>query len=321
MRDKLDHLIDSLLVDMSTQTEPSTRKSEFRISSFPYCPIRSLLYSKGGDESFNMEFYTSIGTAVHETLQKWLTKGNFKDKIFACWKIKETGEVIGPCLYRDIPSKYNNYTILYEEITINYNGLSGHVDLVIELLPGMFVVIDFKTTNLSDKKKRFPGEWQTKYPASQSSIIQISSYSTLLRELFGLNIVAWCLIYIDRGDVISTRHNFHKVLKPWNKKKHKNFLEFIDKACDNNKRLAKLKKILDKDAEEYSPKANKLLTRIVEHRPCTDEDSYSSWMDYGFHKGYTKRESPGVKKGECELKKFCLKGNKSCMKAIASRLD
>lgn len=316
----LDGLIDAVLLDMADTVDPSYKKrSEFRISSFPFCPIRSLLFKNEGHPHFRMEFYTSIGTAVHNTLQKYLRHGKFRDKIFACWKIIETGEVIGPCKFDDIPAKYHNYTIEYEEITINYNGLSGHVDLVMELLPGKFIVIDFKTTNL--RKTQSYRNWQRYYPASCSSIIQISSYSTLLKELFGINVVAWCLVYIDRGDVINTKHSYHKVLRPWNKKKHDKILEWIDLSCKTNKLLQKLNRILDSGKAGYNERADALLQRIVENRPCKTQEDYESWADYKFYKGTTKYgEDPGVKNGDCVLLKSCLRGSKSCLKAIHQHL-
>lgn len=323
MKDKLDQLIDDLLVDLADLKEDSNREAQFRISSFPYCPLRRLLFTGDYQESFSSNFYTTIGTAIHENLQRWLIKGSFKEKVFSCWRIVETGEIIGPCLYRDIPKKYSNYAIQYEEITIAYNGLSGHVDLVVELLPNTYVVIDFKSTNLGLKKRQYPaGEWKNKYPASRNSIIQISCYSTLLKTLFKINVVAWCLVYIDRGDPIRNKTSFHKVLRPWNKKKHNDFLSKIDQACLNNKRLLKLNTILN-TKKNYSSTARELLVKLVKNRPCTDEDSYDEWMAYGFHSYKRTKEEErrgGTKDGECVLKKQCLKGNKSCFKAVLSRL-
>jgi len=316
----LDQLIDSVLIDMSQGIDPTFRKkSEFRISSFPYCPIRSLLFKGDGYIPFSMEFFTSIGTAIHTTLQKYLRHGNFKNKIFSCWKIVETGEVIGPCRFDDIPAKYHNYTIEYEEITINYNGLSGHVDLVMELLPGKYVVIDFKSTNLRKTQKY--NNWQKYYPASRSSIIQISSYSTLLNELFGLNVVAWCLVYIDRGDVIRDKTNYHKVLRPWNQSKHDKLLSWIDLSCKSNKYLVKLNKILDSGKAGYNERADALLNRLVRNRPCKTEEDYENFMDYKFYQGPVRNgEDPGVKNGKCILLKSCLRGDKSCLKAIHQHL-
>lgn len=325
MKNKINQLLDSFLVSMSQTKVPSNRKKEFRISSFPYCPIRRLIFNELANESFKMSFYTSIGTAVHETIQKWITLNpDIRDKVYACWKIVELNEVIGPCLYKDIPRKYHNYTIEYEEITITYRGLSGHVDLVIEILPGKYLIVDFKTSNLTKNKIRYP-MWQNMYPASRSSIIQISSYSSLLTQEFGLDVIGWCLVYVDRGDVISQATSYHKVLKPWNKKKTKRFMKFIDKACDNNKLVLKLNKILDK-SKGYSEEGNKLLKSIVKNRPCVDDKTYDEWMDYAFYKGVQTADSKkedlkrGVVNGECVLKKYCLKSDKSCLKAVSDKL-
>ena len=317
LQKRIEDKLDTILMDMSKQRIGYSKTSDFRVSGLPMCPIRTLLFNEKGD-SYGMDFYTSIGTAVHETIQKWLSLGNFQNNIFACWKVKETGEILGPCFKKDIPKEYHNYTIEYEEITITYRGLSGHVDLVIEIFPGQYMVVDFKTTDLQSKKRQFP-LWQNKYPASRSSIIQISTYSTLLRKLFGLNIVAWSLVYIDRGKKIDTANDYHKVTRPWTPRKHKNMLKLINQACENDARFRKLDKLL-KDSDDFNPKAVKLLKEIVINRPCVDEESYDAWMRYKFHEGWTQKEDQGVKNGKCVLKGDCLKGSKSCYNAVMKRL-
>ena len=234
IRGELEHLIDTFMMDVSAQKAPSNRKQEFRVSSFPYCPLRSLLFSKKGDSTYSMDFYTSIGTAVHETLQKWALKSSFKDKIFCCWKSPKTKRVYGPCFFRDLPKRVQKLDLVYEEITIKYKGLSGHIDLVLEILPGKFIIIDFKTTDLTGKKLKHRAKWQEQYPAEHSSIIQISTYSTLLRKLFKINVIGWCLVYVDRGSTIQNSRSYYKLLRPWNKRKSNKMMKHIELACDNN---------------------------------------------------------------------------------------
>ena len=316
-KDLLENQLDAMLVDMASQKITTNKVSDFRASSLPNCPIRSLLFTQKTD-SYSMGFYTSIGTAVHETAQKWLAVGDFKGKIFSCWKALETGEVIGPCFKDEIPKSWDNYTVLYEEITIQYKGLSGHVDLVVELLPGMYVVVDFKTTGLEGKKRRGYG-WQKQYPASRSSIIQISTYAALLRKIFKLNIVAWCLVYVDREKVINSPRDYHKVLRPWNSKKHKHMLELIDAACEREKPFRKLLKILN-ETDEFSSKAVNLLKDMVINRPCVDEESYNEWIDYKFYQGPGGKGEEGVKDGKCVMRNSCLKGNRAAYEAIKRRL-
>lgn len=314
---RIEDAIDSMLVDMSQQHVITDKPRDFRVSGAPHCALRMLLFSKS-KASYSMDFYTSIGTAVHETAQKWLAVGGYKGRIFACWKALETGEIIGPCFKDEIPKSWDNYTVVYEEITINYRGLSGHVDLVVEILPGYFVVVDFKTTDLSGKKRQYPN-WRNFYPASRSSIMQISTYATLLRKLFKLNIVAWSLVYVDRGKVISKPDDYHKVTVRWTPKKHKNMLEHINRACENNKLLVKLNKIIA-SSDSYSEEADRLLKKLVVNRPCVDEDSYNAYMDYAFYKGYTKEESEGVRNGCCVLKDYCLDSHKAAYKAVQRKL-
>lgn len=314
---RIEDALDSMLIDMSQQKITYNKPKEFRVSGFPFCAIRNLLFTTSTD-SFSMGFYTSIGTAVHETAQKWLALSGFKGKIFACWKALETGEVIGPCFKDEIPKSWDNYTVVYEEITIKYRGLSGHVDLVVEILPGYFIVVDFKTTDLSGKKRTYPN-WRNYYPASRSSIMQISTYATLLRKIHNLNIVAWSLVYVDRGKVIQTKNDYHKVTVRWTPSKHKNMLRMINQACENNRTLVALNKLIAKSTG-YSKAADDLLKDLVRNRPCVDDASYDAYMDYGFYSGFTKEEAEGVKKGKCVMKDHCLDSNKSCYKAVQRRL-
>jgi hypothetical protein len=320
LRGQLEQLIDTFMLDVASQKEPSTRLPEFRVSSFPYCPLRSLLFSGGRDNSYSMEFYTSIGTAVHESLQKWALKSSFKDKIFCCWKEVKTKKVHGPCFFRDLPKEIRKKELIYEEITIKYKGLSGHVDLVLELLPDVFVIIDFKTTDLQGKRLRHRSKWQDQYPAEHSSIIQISTYSTLLRKLFGLNVKAWCLVYVDRASAIQNSRSYYKLMRPWTKKKSKSMMKHIERACDNNAKLTSLNKIIE-SSDEYSPKATKLLKYLVKNRPCVDEETYNDWMYYKFKKSFKTGASASTdSSGHCILRKHCQSCSKDAYKAVLSRL-
>ena len=317
LRGQLEQLIDAFMCDVASQKKEYIKKNDFRVSAFPFCPLRAFLFEQRTD-SYSMDFYTSIGTAVHETIQKWATISDFADKIYAVWQSVETGEVYGPCKQEDLPKSWDNYTLAYEEVTISYDGLSGHVDLIIEILPGKYIVIDFKTTDIGGKRVKFRSKWQDQDPASRSSIIQISSYCSLLSKIHGLNIVAWCLIYVDRGKVIQGSRDYYKVLRPWNEKKTKNMLKHIDKACANNKRLQRLRKYME-ESDDYSPKAVKTLKKMVVNRPCKDEESYDAWMDYKFFK----MKGPGgegVTDGKCDLKKDCICGSKRAYKAVKARL-
>lgn len=316
MRDRIEHQLDAMLLDMASQKRPSAKNGQigdFRVSSMPFCPLRELLFTERTD-SFSMSFYTTIGTAFHENAQTWLARSGFSGKIFSCWKCPRCGHLTEPMFKPTGGCSCGcNEDWLYEEITIKYRGLSGHVDLVVELLPGKFVVVDFKTTNLTKKKQR--AGWQNEFPASRSSITQISCYSTLLRKLFKLNIVAWCLVYIDRGDVIRTEQNYHKVLRQWTPRKHTNMLQLIDRACDHNRTLRRLEALLKGDS--YSPQAVKLLKHMVVNRPCKCDASYNEWMGYKF----SKYPDKGTRKdGQCLLKKACLTNNRAAYVAVEKLL-
>lgn len=296
-QDFVDNRIDTLLVDMSKGTRPSDRAFAFRCSSLPFCPIRAFLGMDKGQESFGMDFYTGIGTAVHEVAQRWINRGNLADRVFARWKCSECSNITDPGFKPDsCPSCGCVHPAFgYEEVEITYRGLSGHVDLIYEIAPDKFVVMDFKTTNLSEAKKR--ANWQNNYPASPSSIVQIGAYCMMLRRVYGLDVVAWSLIYVDRGKAIASHKDYHKVTRPWGARKHLHMRRLVDRACANNETLNTLRSSIAA-ADGYSEAADQALRAVVRARPCRSDDSYRAWMAYKFHR-FSKDERT------CKFKDVC----------------
>lgn len=297
---RIENFIDSALVDMGRLTAPSTRKKEFRCSSLPFCPIRSAFLEKQ-EENFRKSFYVEIGTAVHKVVQFWLSRGMAADDMFGIWVAKDGRKTKQPMLRRKAVKILKTEELEYEEVTIKWKELSGHVDLITHIGNGEYVVWDFKTTDLGGKRQF--ADWKRKFRTSPNYFIQIRSYAALLRKLFGINIVAWGLIIVDRDRPIESTKDYHKIIKPWKEHNHKKQLRLLSAANDNYLLFDEFRQIMSK-SKDYNPEAVKLLKEMIINRPCIDDESYDEWMDYAFYKG------------ECEFKKSCLKSNKAVLRRI-----
>lgn len=295
--------INSILLDISRLKETVPARTEFRCSSLPYCPIRTAFLEKG-EESFSKSFYVEIGTAVHKVVQHWMPKGRYRKDLFGVWKCPKCRKEHGPSHPPIKCEGCGGKELVYEEITLKYRNLSGHVDMITHIGNGRYVLWDFKTTDLVAKRKR---GHISKFKPSPNYFIQIRTYATLLRKLYGINIVAWTLVFIDRAKPIQALSDYHKIVRPWKKKNHAHQIRLIDAACDNNERYKKFIDALNASTE-YNPKAVKALKQMVLHRPCKTEKTYDEWMGYGFYKG------------ECELKGPCLTSNKAAYRRIQELL-
>ena len=300
---RIEHFIDSALTDMGKLEAPSTRKKEFRCSSLPFCPIRSA-FLETSKESFSKSFYVEIGTAVHKVVQFWLSRGMAADDMFGCWKAPD-GRISEPMLRPEAVKALNDNNLEYEEVTIKWKRLSGHVDLITHIGGGAYVVWDFKTTDLGGKRQH--AGWKRNFRTSPNYFIQIRSYAALLRRLFGINIVAWGLIIVDRDRPIQTTADYHKIIRPWKMKNHKKQMRLLEAANDNYKIFQMFQSEMAR-SKEYNPEAVRLLKEMIVNRPCIDDESYDEWMDYAFYKG------------ECELKEACLKSNKAVYRRIQELL-
>lgn len=312
---EVESFINRFMVSTADLTLPNNRKPELRCSGLPFCPIRSFLELDKHEDSFNMEFYTSIGTAVHDTHQKWLTRSTFGGRIYGEWSCTNP-----ECNRQYPPQLQPKYCksckgkLQYKEITISYtpegkaSTLSGHVDMVVEISSGKYIVVDFKTTDLSGKKRKYPTDWRDKYPSSPSYIVQISSYATLLRETLGLNIVATVLVFVDRANPIKRASDFYAYVKPWDENRHYKMLKWINLACSNHRKLRRLNRIIN-NSDFFSLKAMRSLQSMIATRPCTTPRSYSVYMEKKFYRG------------GCELKDACLESDKKVFKAVLEKIN
>ncbi|WYW01263.1 CRISPR/Cas system associated protein [Pseudomonas phage vB_PpuM-SKa-4] len=214
-----------------------TRVMDLHPSSFPFCPIyhaiatlESGLVMEREEEVVGGGFYTSIGTAVHETFQhavsltpfamgdtarrnakvldtatkKKLSRQKFMKGLkraivgdYYCKKCKHNHEFSphpGKCV------KCGHKFFRYEELAVRYGkNITGHTDGLL-WLDGKYYVIDYKTTS-SYKVMKHQKEGGV-FPA-KANVPQIKSYIVLLEMMHNIVIEGWMLIYI-------TRDNFHR---------------------------------------------------------------------------------------------------------------
>lgn len=187
------------------------RVLSLRCSSLPFCPLDffTTIANHGMARSLDMRglFYTSVGTTVHTVMQRALSlKGG---RLFGDWKCRkcyafEPMSTVRMCCGEPMQ---------YEELSIDYKGIKGHVDTLFAL-DGKeaqriaflskeerfeaaktleFVIVDYKTTSekAKYKKQKDPGDGYKS---------QIRAYSYLLNRQYGLNIVGVMLAFIPRDN-------------------------------------------------------------------------------------------------------------------------
>ena len=310
--------VDELLLPMANQRWKFEGKTRgFRVSSLPFCPLLSLVTSKT-EESYTKSHYTEVGTALHTTIQTWLSLNKISvKKMYGKWKCTGCAKEVGPgrqpkepcsCehvfgrlekVHEHMPKFWT-----YEELTVEYNGLSGHIDLIIEISPGKYILIDFKTYSLL--KKRDTSYWKKDKPSHPSYVIQIRSYSAICREVYDLNIVGWAMVLVDRDRPIESAKDYHPIINEWNGKKSKAWLKKLDDSANDNRRYRALLRSIEDGKED---KAKKQLKEIVKKRPCHSQEDYNGYMNYKFFSNE-----------KCPLLSSCKKGNKRALRGVHEAL-
>ena len=163
-----------------------TRAPALRVSSFPFCGLRTLykrLESKTEKFDAGKDFYTSVGTAAHLVFQRFL--GN-KGKIYGNWKCRDSKcgnfeEFSNKAKCPDCGKERE-----YEEFTVTaFDHVSGHLDGVWKSSEGKYYVIDYKTSssrNLWTHRKR-----SAIFPYVKNKV-QILSYCSLLEHIYDITI-------------------------------------------------------------------------------------------------------------------------------------
>lgn len=280
------------------------RAPEFRASSFPYCPILMAMADPNGLAEYKSDFYFGTGTAIHTLVQTWAARANYKAKLFGDWKCSKCGKMEHNCtkpkLYCercdeiDPPDTTEPAEWIYEEVTVKWKGLSGHVDTILEIAPGKYIVVDYKTTRF-----RFNGSPadRAKFPYGANKV-QITLYCALLRELFDLDIVGWVLVYIDRAQPMRGPRDYHISSGMWDIDDHNAMMKVLKWA--NNANIP-AKKILDNRLKGILPTFDEM-DEVVAMRPCKSLKKWEAWMKPKFK--WEQEQFNGA--GACPHLKMCI---------------
>lgn len=258
------------------------RRPEFRPSGLPLCPIHVFVKLQRGthrgyfEQSMGADggFFTSVGTAAHENIQRYI--GNVA-QVFGDWKCtnpncKESHKA------RDLFDKDGNlvrkgkltrknttnnlcpkckHSMFYEEKEVSYGGLKGHIDCILKLPNGKFIIGDYKTTT----KAALQG-WSKELPCKQH-LIQLPLYCWILEKKYGLKIEGFSLIYICRDNPFDFKEHFEVWDGTWRKRMAKRF------------KLEKLKYM--KGVKAFKTQNVDI---AIKHKPCSCIEEYKKEIDF-----------------------------------------
>lgn len=339
---KVTELMEELV---SVAGEPS-KKSEFRSSNFPYCPIIDLEARVTGEtgfvESYESGFYTSIGTAVHENLQFWIPFiDKWKKHLWGDWACRACGDRVDgklvPQVYASLQPEpcscgkkgagwqylevgFERGELTHEAKALIKKGkleekdltdrhripLGGHVDLIFKF-GSEFWIIDAKTSGLEKLMK--PG-WRAYYP-SLSNVAQIKNYCIMFKLKFSLPLGGWMLLYVSRDSLLSFRQRKPVVRAVSHEWEDKDFKKWGNRLY----RAAKGRKYVENLLETGEVKWAKA---VVASRPCRKPSEYKSWMKARW---YDKKDCPHFKSGKCCLPEKFGNGMVSRVEFLASTIE
>lgn len=268
----------SSVLGMNHRSE-NGRAPALRPSSFPLCPIlfwmktikaRSVGYYEEEATALG-HYYTRVGTTTHTTFQYWM---GFTGKIYGNWKCigqqckkgrkaRDVYDAAGTLVEKGQITVYNtvnnlcpacNSPMYYEELEIEYRGIKGHIDGVIQLDNGRYWVFDYKTSSghKIDTEGLLP---------EKKHLYQLHAYSYVLKKQ-GLDIEGCSLLYISRD----------------------NPRKFVEKATKWTEKVNQRAKIMVlgeiKRYKAYEVDiADRSIKNIIRTKPCSCEQDYYEKMD------------------------------------------
>ena len=260
-----------------------------RPSTFPICSIillDSLLYER--EWSFMADMYTSMGTAIHETIQAWCSKSNMK--IWGNWFCPICRER-KTYTHKSFCKKCED-DMIYIEIEVEYLGVKGHIDLIVLDGEKGFIIVDVKSC----------GDYTINQPTyaklSLNYVLQLSTYAYMIEKIYGDLLekkyghrVGGCsLLFVNRKKPSNIREFYwdrETVLKLGQKTIHKNIISF------------------NKGMKAYDTGD---LNTAVNNRLCHNKQHYEEEVQSFFF-------------GGCYLADVCIKGKKKDLKKHFKELD
>lgn len=190
------------------RNDPS-RVKKLRVSSFPFCAVQWFVGLPGKTSKFRsmgteFKFYTSVGTAVHDTVQSILASldiGAHKVEMIADWGCRKCSHMQFMQVKPLKCEKCGFDQFNFHEVTVKDGILEGHIDTIFEfsVKPSKkypegkaWVVVDYKTT--STEKIGTDKLVNAGYKA------QIRSYVAILHRLKKPVLPFAVLVFIPRDD-------------------------------------------------------------------------------------------------------------------------
>lgn len=131
-------------------------------------------------------YYTSVGTTVHEVVQRYLSPSG---KFLADWHCR----VCNKWRRMSTDSECCDCTMDYHEVLINHKGVVGHIDAIFKDSKGKYWILDFKTCTVKGAgyKKKSPGAAYKE---------QVETYALMLYLQYGIKVEGVMLMFIPRDD-------------------------------------------------------------------------------------------------------------------------
>ena len=190
---------------LEEKTDPG-RLFMLRPSGFPYCGLRRWLDLGAhedittGYQSFSMQYYTRVGTTVHDVFQANLGHLGSIVGDWHCPVCKSTTEFkfYKKCKCGARP-QYNELEVKRKKILV------GHVDgLFYHRRTKTYWVIDYKTTSSRAAWNHISGAKKGKpiFPY-KGNVFQIEAYVPLLEEQYGITVSGYMLVYLPRDNPLN----------------------------------------------------------------------------------------------------------------------
>ena len=165
---------------------------ELRPSQLPFCALSFWTVNASQSThrlmSMSMAYYTSVGTTVHEVLQRYLA---LTHRFVADWECKICGK----------KNKFSHENMCcdelmeYHELTVRqerpHGVVSGHIDGVYRDKTGRYWIIDYKTTGLDSVMEKIKDP-----PIAYRH--QVRMYAYLLWLQYGIKVAGVMLVFIPR---------------------------------------------------------------------------------------------------------------------------
>lgn len=190
-------------LDMTTSDKQhAARLKALRPSSLPFCPVSFFIRHarQGCNRSMDMRgnFYTRMGTVMHDVLQTFLGFHQRKGKgvFLADWQCVICRKKY-PCSFKneccDFPCRYHELGLDYAFKKYPTRRIIGHIDGVFLDSEGNYWIIDYKSTSLAGApaKIKNPGVVYKE---------QIETYAALLRRQYGIKVKGIILFFVPRDD-------------------------------------------------------------------------------------------------------------------------